>query len=612
MVRRHKELALEHRDALHEAVRNEDLNRVKELLDAGANANGLESWNCYTPLYLAAVTNNRDIALLLLERGAKVNKRNEGDGKTPLSTAAHYGRRDMVLLLLEKGAEVRAVDSRGDTPLHEAAWGKCPEVALLLLERGADMNAVGHHGWTPLTSAVLFGSEAMVLLFLERGAKMDVVDADGMTLLHHAAGGWRENLPMVLLERGADVKAVCANGRTPLHCAAAHGKQDVALLLLERGADPRVRDADGKTAGDLAEQDSELATLLGGQQALVINEQAQGPFIQAVLRGDAAVAHQEIQEGRVTGTLAWAAMQLAIIEDKLTIFEMILDAGLCSLEGDDGLWLIHVAVAHSNLVILKTLLERGASMVTPEVPGGLHNDYFGPRDPCPEDLLQGTCRGTPQIVKMLLKGQHMDAEHFWGLTPLHRATRMQHAEMVKMLLDKGASLTAKDTHGHTPLIDAVTFYGDPEIIKILLEAGSDFNGPELIKCTRRADNIEMLKAVHTGGLEVLKPRLLTVTGSWASATTLQLCFCTLAGANAACLEWHDESAPSDLAQAAIAAIEASGFTGLQKPLGPWNVVFLLPGSSGQRLDLGRKGEPLSKQLQLPPRETQDLPQAARC
>lgn len=75
--------------ALHEAARNGDIERLKSLLDNGAD----------------------------------VNAKDEKNGAAPLHYAAGHGHARAVKLLLDKGAEVNARDNTGSTPLHWAAAG---------------------------------------------------------------------------------------------------------------------------------------------------------------------------------------------------------------------------------------------------------------------------------------------------------------------------------------------------------------------------------------------------------------------------------------------------------------------------------------------------------
>ena len=67
-------------DRLNEAASEGDVAAVTQLLDRGADPNGL-SENEFTPLNLAALMGHHEVVRLLLSRGADPNARNE-DGQT--------------------------------------------------------------------------------------------------------------------------------------------------------------------------------------------------------------------------------------------------------------------------------------------------------------------------------------------------------------------------------------------------------------------------------------------------------------------------------------------------------------------------------------------------
>ena len=124
--------------ALHWAAHVGDLEKVKELLQAGGDINA-KGWR----------------------------------GTTPLDRAAAYGHREVVAFLIEEGADI-APDYRSDTGLtllHAAARGGCLELARKLVEKGADIDAKGNDGRTPLDFAESNGYEEMAALLREHGGK---------------------------------------------------------------------------------------------------------------------------------------------------------------------------------------------------------------------------------------------------------------------------------------------------------------------------------------------------------------------------------------------------------------------------------------------------------
>lgn len=91
-----------------------------------------------TPLMLAAIHNQLELAKILIQRGADVNK----PGWTPLHYAATRGHREMMRLLIENDAYIDSDSGNGTTPLMMAAYFASPLAVKLLLEEGADPTLV--------------------------------------------------------------------------------------------------------------------------------------------------------------------------------------------------------------------------------------------------------------------------------------------------------------------------------------------------------------------------------------------------------------------------------------------------------------------------------------
>ena len=103
-----------------------------------------------TPLMLAAINNQLDLAKVLIERGADVNR----PGWSPLHYAATRGHRDMMRLLLDHDAYIDSESANGTTPLMMAAYNAPPLAVKLLLEEGADPTLVNHDNASALDFAL--------------------------------------------------------------------------------------------------------------------------------------------------------------------------------------------------------------------------------------------------------------------------------------------------------------------------------------------------------------------------------------------------------------------------------------------------------------------------
>jgi ankyrin repeat protein len=194
--------------ALREAIREGDVNRVRELLDQGEWAPGLDV---------------------------------ECDGRTALHEAASKGEMEIVKLLVERGYSLAADDDSGDTPLHTAASLGHMEIVAFFISKGVDPDVAGPCGVAPLHRLATGGSE------------LDMLKAAWER--HSSGEGPDERLAVAdfLIRKGAKVNAKDIRGMTPLHHAARAGSQEMVEFLIHNGAEVNARDSAGWTPLDMVE-----------------------------------------------------------------------------------------------------------------------------------------------------------------------------------------------------------------------------------------------------------------------------------------------------------------------------------------------------------------------
>ena len=189
----------------------------------------------------------RDTALMraLVDEGVDVNAA-RADGATALLWAAHWDDAETVDLLLRAGADVNAADDHGVTPLARACENASAAVVELLLDAGADPNAAQTNGLTPLMTAARTGSLDVVEALLARGADVDAATAaTHETALMWAVAERRLDIVRALVARGADVHPHRGQRFSPLIAAARNGDIETAEVLLAAGARVDDRGADG-------------------------------------------------------------------------------------------------------------------------------------------------------------------------------------------------------------------------------------------------------------------------------------------------------------------------------------------------------------------------------
>ena len=102
----------------------------------------------------AIISNNIEIVKQHIEAGTDINAKDPMSGSTPLITAATFGKTDIVKALLDANAKTDIQNSEGSTALHAAAFFCHVEIVKMLVEAGADKSVKNNHNATPLQSVI--------------------------------------------------------------------------------------------------------------------------------------------------------------------------------------------------------------------------------------------------------------------------------------------------------------------------------------------------------------------------------------------------------------------------------------------------------------------------
>jgi len=131
---------------LLQALWSEDIGRIKDLLEKGADPNAQTS--CGTrPLLVAAKKGNPELIRILIQNGAQVDGR-DTNGITPLMSAASAGKAGSVEVLIAAAADIDAKDNKGITALMWATVKGFADIVQILLSNGADTKAKTIEGLT--------------------------------------------------------------------------------------------------------------------------------------------------------------------------------------------------------------------------------------------------------------------------------------------------------------------------------------------------------------------------------------------------------------------------------------------------------------------------------
>jgi cytohesin len=250
---------------LFEAVKQVDLQGVKDFLAKGADVNAKDD-SGWTPLIHAANRGHNEVAALLIAKGADVNAQNEG-GVTTLSFAVSEGHKEIAELLIAKGVDVNTKDDSGWTPLYYAAIGGHKEVVELLIAKDANVNAKCDGGMNPLHKAAAEGHKEIAELLIAKGADVNAKRYDGATPLDCATWFSQSEIADLLRKHGGKYGTI--------HVAARGGDIEAVKEFLATGTDVNVKDEWSRTPLDFA--NGETADLLrkpGGKTDEELNDTA--------------------------------------------------------------------------------------------------------------------------------------------------------------------------------------------------------------------------------------------------------------------------------------------------------------------------------------------------
>jgi ankyrin repeat protein len=347
---------------------------------------------------------------------------------------------------------------RTELALHQEASQGGDRSVQKLLEPLEDPNVADIWSLTPLQRAVLNGHEISVRSLLDNGAKINLSTDLYPSPLEISARHGHAEIVRILLERGAGALEAA------VHEAARGGHEVVVDMLIKAGASLRFEGPSGYIL--------HIAARSGNVDALRQVLQAGGGDLSTALvaafeKGYSAIACRLIECG--------ADVNAAVEQ--------------CGTE-------LHKASARGNHNLVRLLLGNGVSPSTSFAPitgNALHSavdDCWGKFvEDSYDPLLERMCvmdDGHLAVVK-LLTDKDIDLLHqkdFRGQTPLHTALARDKPDgeasqdmvrrIVKLLLEKGASVDAVNRSRDTPLF-AATKSAQFSAIELLLRHGANIN-----------------------------------------------------------------------------------------------------------------------------------------
>lgn len=352
-----------------------------------------------------------------------------------------------------------------------------PIFHLLIHNVSAPNAADDDTGRTLLMAAVDMDDLDSVKRLVEKGADVNARQtrwpSGGSALLDAVTqGGVKDQtlspITACLLEHGAAVNVADENGATPLMQAAGMNKTEAVRALLARGADPAARDKHGWTA-------LRYAAMRGwGDVIAVLRDRSPMDLSEAAQFGDAARVRAHLEAGEDPNapdaqgaTPLMAAMKSGSVETA----RLLLDRGAdVNRKRRDGSTALHLAALYGDAPLVGLLLDWGADI-----------NAAAPRKAGPPvtPLANAVRQAQADVVALLLK-RGADIKHGQGAAALNIAIRDA---------GNGFVLRPRDVPmSRVPRGDAV-YDARGRIIELLLGAGIDV----------RADHSRALFLAANGG-----------------------------------------------------------------------------------------------------------------
>ena len=179
-------------------------------------------------------------------------------------------------------------------------------------------------------------------------------------------------------------------------------------------------------------------------------------IMRAILNGDEARVSQLIADGmdvNIRDKYEWTPLIQAVRYSKTDLIKLLISKGAdVNAQSRQGITALHFAVGQGSLEIVKMLLEAGASVA---------------------DIRKTLDQYLPMVRQKRVKNTNYLTEFYD--TPLQRAAEIGNTEIMKLLLSRGANVSARNIIGETPLIEAHRY---KEAIEVLLDNGADIDAQD--------------------------------------------------------------------------------------------------------------------------------------
>lgn len=440
------------------AAKAGDGDAARLLLDGARDVNVGEA-DGTTPLHYAVLNNDLDLADALLRAGADIGVRTRY-GITPIYLAARNGSAPMTRVLLAAGANPNELFNEGETVLMTAARTGDVATVKTLLDAGAVVDArEGWHGQTPMMWAAAQKHPQVIALLADYGADVNAASSleewerqvtmeprdkwlppGDMTPLHFAAREGCLACIDTLLSLGAEIDRATPKGLTPLLFAIINGHYDVAWALIEAGADVNLSDDTNRSPLYAAVHFNIMPESNRPSPYVIDDEHTAFDLMESLLARGADVNQQLTS---------------------LIPFRLKLDRGTDSMLVAGTTAFLRAAKS-ADIAAMKLLLEYGADpfLATEQ---GINPLMTATNLGTKESDTTGRYKTEAEVIQAIRicldQGLDINAKDNLGRTAIFGAAQFGFTDVVEFLHDQGAILDYEDSRGLSPLEAAMGMAG---------------------------------------------------------------------------------------------------------------------------------------------------------
>lgn len=337
-----------------------------------------------------------------------------------------------------------------------------------------------------LIATVLSGDRAGLEKLLSADAALsNWADSGGLTILMIAAMAARADIVDSLINHRAAIDKTDSSGASALLYSIIHSNVQAAAALIKRGANIYQKDKSGLDAGELAElySQKEIIALIAGKAA------SRG---YNVLKPEGGKYIYTSDERKNTGVLgAVFSLIVTILKYGFVMFLFLVALGIYISKTQE-----------EQITPYPSKQQAQKTSQPPQTPeGGVAAKKREAKKVrrAPDSMLFNFINNSnPKgAADLIASGMfNLDAADTSLRTPLMLSAKNGYADLVTLLIEKGAVIEMADNNGNTALFYAIEA-GFTGIVKILLEKGSDFEHANL-------DGIKpIILAAKKGGTDII-------------------------------------------------------------------------------------------------------------